>query len=71
MCCEITIKQRTCKTAQKTTGVENAAFISVLGFPYSRQTLLGFILFNTLTLYGELQDIYVQNSIFFLDISQP
>jgi hypothetical protein len=53
-----------CKSAHKTTDLENVAFFPVPGFPYSRQTLQGFILFNTLTLYGELQDIYVQYRIF-------
>jgi hypothetical protein len=59
-----------CKSAHKTTDLENAAFFSVPGFRYRRQTLQGFILFNTLALYGELRDIYVQ-TVFFPEISQP
>jgi hypothetical protein len=64
VCCDITIKQRMSKSAHKTTDLENAAFFPVPGFTYSRQTLQGFILFNTLTVYGELKDIYVQYTIF-------
>lgn len=44
------------KPEHKTTDLENAAFFSVPGFPYSRQSFQGFMLFSTcLTLYGELK----------------
>ena len=59
------------KPEHKTTDLENAAFFSVPGFPYSRQSFQGFILFSTcLTLYGELK--YLCAIKFFRpEISQP
>jgi len=49
--------------------LKNTALFSVPGFPYSRLTLEGFIIFNTcLRLYGELK--YLCETVFFLPKSR-